>query len=47
MQMYRSLDSETSEHRCVEQILAQGLSFFACILEHPGIWDYETLAEGG
>lgn len=47
IEMYRGLPSESREHRHVEQILGLGISFFASLLEHPGVWDVEALAEGG
>jgi|694.fasta_scaffold141989_2 hypothetical protein len=31
------------DDRKAEQILSFGLSFFASLLEHPGIWDTEIM----
>ena len=47
MEMYRILPSDTKDIRYVEQILGFGITFYACLLENPGIWDVEVFAEGG
>ena len=47
MEMYRILPSDTKDIRYVEQILGFGITFYACPLENPGIWDVEVFAEGG
>lgn len=43
---YSQLDGEGKQLTNVEQILANGLSFYSGLLEHPGVWDVEMLNEG-
>ena len=45
--MYKSLPSEGDDLRMAESALCQGLAFYACLLENPGVWDVEALNPGG
>jgi hypothetical protein len=45
--VYLSLDSEEQRLRDTEQILAQAVCYFACLLENPNVWDAEAHNPGG
>jgi hypothetical protein len=44
LELYKKLSSDDERMPHIEATLCQGITYFACLLENPGVWDAEAHA---